>query len=381
MIKSVGFSALIALAKPAIAAPIEACFDLDTTYKAGSPLAISQKLDTPLLLNADTTRRFVPIYFCGEAVPIDNASVSRQWMRNLMQCQAEREELYAIRKRAAVFFPVIDPILRRFNIPPDFRYIPLAESALINNCVSPKGASGYWQLMPETARELGLIVNDEVDERYELPKATVAVCRLLRDLYHELGSWTLVAAAYNSGLGHVQSRMLQQHQSSYFNLKLYHETSQYLYRVLAYKELLTNPHQYRLLLSSAVLGFLTRPLPSHLQPLPGTRKQLASTVAVGMDTELADVENIDPAWGPQTGDSFLDAPTLAEILLAGVNYASILPADDENRPTGPADLTNEQKGQPIPKLLGLMVLRFRRPRFLRQTPGTSSRPRHRWEWV
>lgn len=379
LIKSVGFSALIALAKPAFAtAPIEVYFDLDTTHKAGSPLAISQKLDTPLLLNADTTRRFVPIYFCGEAVPIDNASVSRQWMRNLMQCQAEREELYAIRKRAAVFFPIIDPILRRFNIPSDFRYIPLAESALINNCVSPKGASGYWQLMPGTARELGLIVNDEVDERYELPKATVAVCRLLRDLQHELGSWTLVAAAYNSGLGHVQSRMLQQHQSSYFNLKLYRETSQYLYRVLAYKELLTNPQQYRLLLSSAVLGFLTRPLPSHLQPLPGTRRRPASVVVVGTDTELADMEDIDPAWGPQMGDSFLDAPTLAEILLAGVNYASILPEADDNRPS---DLTNEQKGQPIPKLLGLMVLRFRRPRFLRQTPGTGSRPRHRWEWV
>ena len=379
MIKSVGFSALIALARPVSAAvPFEVHFGFDTTRQAGSPLAVSQKLSTPLLLNADSTRRFVPIYFCGEAVPIDNAYVSRQWMRNLMQCQAEREELYAIRKRAAVFFPVIDPILRRFNIPPDFRYIPLAESALINNCVSPKGASGYWQLMPETARELGLIVNDETDERYDLPKATVAVCRMLRDLYHELGSWTLVAAAYNSGLGHVQSRMLQQRQSNYFNLKLYHETSQYLYRVLAYKELLTNPQQYRLLLSSAVLGFLTRPLPSHLQPLPGTRRNPASAVAVGMDTELADIENIDPAWGPQTGDSFLDAPTLAEILLAGANYASLFPADDNHRP---ADLTHEQKGQPIPKLLGLMVLRFRRPRFLRQVPGTGSRPRHRWEWV
>ena len=137
----------------------------DTSRQSDSPGpgVISSQLDTPLLLNADTTRRFVPIYFCGEAVPVDNAYVSRQWMRTLMQCQSQREALYTIRKRAAVFFPIIDPILRKFNIPSDFRYVPLAESALVNDCVSPKGASGYWQIMPQTARELGLVVNgDEI---------------------------------------------------------------------------------------------------------------------------------------------------------------------------------------------------------------------------
>lgn len=362
------------LAKPALVPVLaETGLPADTTRQFDNPVAISSRLNTPLLLNADTTRRFVPIYFCGEAVPIDNSYVSRQWMRTLMQCQSQREELYIIRKRAAVFFPIIDPILRRFDIPSDFRYVPLAESALVNDCVSPKGASGYWQMMPQTARDLGLIVNGEIDERYDLAKSTVAVCRLLRDLHRELGSWALVAAAYNGGLGHVQSRMLQQREHNYFSLKLYHETSQYLYRVLAYKELLTNPQQYKMLLSNDVISYLTRPLPKRLNALPGTKN--SSVADIGEDNELTNIENIDPAWGPRTGDSFLSAPSLAQVLLAAASYASADPISDST------DLTREQKGQPIPKLLGLMVLRFRRPRFLRQTPGTGRRPRHRWEWV
>ena len=362
------------LAKVAPAdAPIDSAALADTSRQTEAALAVSTQLNTPLLMNADTTRQFVPIYFCGEAVPIDNSYVSRQWMRSLMQCQSQREDLYLIRKRAAVFFPVIDPILRRFNIPSDFRYIPLVESALVNDCVSPKGASGYWQLMPETARELGLIVNDDVDERYDLSKATVAVCRYLRDLHQELGSWTLVAAAYNGGLSYVQSRMIQQRQNSFFSLKLYRETSQYLYRVLAYKELLTNPQQYKMLLSNDVISYLTRPLPAQLQPLAGTRH--SSVVALGGDIDLPNIDSISPDWGPRTGDSFLDVPTLADILLAGASYIGATTIE------APTDLTREQKGQPIPKLLGLMVLRFRRPRFLRQTPGTGRRPRHRWEWV
>lgn len=362
------------LAKPAVVMPLATPALPDAaSQQPDSLVAVSSRLSTPLLMNADTTRRFVPIYFCGEAVPIDNSYVARQWLRTLMQCQSQREELYIIRKRAAVFFPVIDPILRRFDIPSDFRYIPLAESALVNDCVSPKGASGYWQMMPQTAREMGLIVNGDIDERYDLGKSTVAVCRLLRELHHELGSWALVAAAYNAGLNHVQNRMIHQRENNYFNLRLYRETSQYIYRVLAYKELLTNPRQYKMLLSSDVISYLTRPLPARLQALAGTKN--SSVSAIGKDSELTDIENIDPAWGPRTGETFLGVPSLAHVLLAAASYASIDPI------TGETDLTSEQKGQPIPKLLGLMVLRFRRPRFLRQTPGTGRRPRHRWEWV
>ena len=374
MIKTVGFSALMTLAKPALVPVLaESGVPADSSRQSNKSVGISSQLDTPLMMNADTTRRFIPIYFCGEAVPIDNSNVSRQWMRTLMQCQSQREELYTIRKRAAVFFPVIDPILRKFNIPSDFRYIPLAESALVNDCTSPKGASGYWQIMPQTARELGLVVNDEIDERYDLSKATVAVCRYLRDLHRELGSWALVAAAYNAGLGHVQSRMIQQRENNYFSLKLYRETSQYLYRVLAYKELLTNPRQYKMLLSNDVISYLTRPLPKRLKLLSGMKN--TSVVAIGDDTQLADIENINPSWGPRTGGSFLEVPSLADMLLAAASYISADPI------TSSTDLTDEQKGQPVPKLLGLMVLRFRRPRFLRQTPGTGRRPRHRWEWV
>ncbi len=334
------------------------------TADTSRTLSFGDALNTPKLLNGDTLQTVDPVSFCGETVPITQTSVLRRWRQTLMAQSNQEECLFNIRKRAAHFFPIIEPILRRYNIPSDFKFLPIAESEFINDCVSPRGASGYWQLMPGTARELGLSVGGDNDERYDLPKATVAVCKHLRDLYKHLGSWTLVAAAYNGGINQIQARMRQQSQRSYYNLRLYRETSYYLFRVLAYKELLTNPRRYKKILSSNALANLTR-------PLPRWNKTVKPGSAQPVEAVLASVAETNPTWGPRVDRTVLDTPSVTqqwlEKIIAGL----------EN-PTG---LDSRHAGFPFNELMGIVVLRFKRPRFLRKKPGTGRRLMHLWEWV
>ncbi|WP_138499118.1 lytic transglycosylase domain-containing protein [Spirosoma lacussanchae] len=347
--------------KPGVGLPP---FGSDTSRILPSP----NGLDNPSLLVVDSTKRVFPIYFCGEEVPVDEPRVSRRWVQTLRTYGAQQECLFDLRKRASTFFPIIDPILRKYKIPRDFRFMPLAESALVNDCVSPKGASGYWQLMPGTARELGLKVGNGVDERNDLQKATVAVCRYLHQLYGELGSWTLVAAAYNGGITHVQNRMEQQGHSNFYRLRLHRETSHYLFRILAYKELLSNPRQYTLLLRNSTIAELTRPLPSWNKPLATPRKiKDAPTV------ELVDEDYTDPTWGPRPNRALTQTPSDTQQLIA------MAAAAKTNPDAGLEDTSNKL---PIKKLMmGLTVLRFRRPRFLQWKKGEGIRPLHFWDWL
>ena len=228
---------------------------LSSAFKSDTnrALPVPNALDNPTLLVVDSTKHVLPIYFCGEEVPVNEPRVSRRWLQTLRTYGAQQADLFDMRQRASTFFPIIDPILRKYRIPRDFRFMPLAESALHASAVSHKGASGYWQIMPGTARDLGLTVNGSVDERYDLRKATVAVCRHLHQLYRQLGSWTLVAAAYNGGITHVQNQMERQGQKNYYRLRLHRETSHYLFRILAYKELLSNSRQYAVLLRGSTI--------------------------------------------------------------------------------------------------------------------------------
>ncbi|WP_345270711.1 lytic transglycosylase domain-containing protein [Nibrella viscosa] len=150
----------------------------------------------------------------------------------------------ALKKRTAPYFAVIEPILQRHNIPNDFKFLPLIESDLKANAVSSAGAVGYWQFMDETARDMGLKISPENDERKDLVKSTEAACRYIRFLYRKLGSWTLVAAAYNGGIGMLQNQMVRQRKQDYYTLALNEETGYYLYRILAMKELFTNSAYY-----------------------------------------------------------------------------------------------------------------------------------------
>ncbi len=351
----------MAAVKPAFGLPL---FGADTSRTLPS----SSGLDNPALLVVDSSKHVFPIYFCGEEVPVDDPRVSRRWLQTLRTYGAQSECLFDMRRRAATFFHIIDPILRKYKIPRDFRFMPLAESALVNDCVSPKGAMGYWQMMPGTARELGLKVDSQLDERRNLQKSTVAVCRYLHQLYRSLGSWTLVAAAYNGGITHVLGKIDQQGHSNYYRLRLHRETSHYLFRILAYKELLSNPRQYALLLHGSTIAQLTKPLPSWKKPLALSKKNKDSPTV-----ELVDDEYADPTWGPRPSTVLTKAPTDTEQLIARAASATV-PAD--------ADLAQQRTNLPIQKLMmSMVVLRFRRPRFLQWKKGQGLRPLHFWDWL
>jgi len=181
--------------------------------------------------------------FCGEGVPLDTFYVSEQLDREILVNTYWHSNALLLFKRANRWLPVIEPILKENNIPDDFKYLALIESGL-QNITSPASAKGYWQLMEKTAKQYGLVVNKEVDERYNVEKATVAACKYLHDAHQRFGSWTLAAASYNMGMGGLNKRLTQQEAKSYYDLLLNEETARYIYRTLAIKVIFNNPSKY-----------------------------------------------------------------------------------------------------------------------------------------
>lgn len=180
-------------------------------------------------------------HFCGELVPTQQADVSAKLAIALASSSGYARHLNGLKARSAPFFAIIEPILHKHNIPSDFKYLPLIESAWQANVVSSAGAVGYWQFMDDTAQDMGLRIDPDNDERTDLRKSTEAACRYLKFLYRRLGSWTLVAAAYNGGVGMVQRKINTTGHRDYYSMTMNAETGYYLYRILAMKELFTNP--------------------------------------------------------------------------------------------------------------------------------------------
>ncbi|MFN4146026.1 MAG: lytic transglycosylase domain-containing protein [Runella sp.] len=206
-------------------------------------IILSTLLLSSLGANAEGFNESSCIRFCNEPLPIYQNQVLRHFesaLRHTASMTAPQ-----IRTRATYFFNTIEPILAQYQIPLDFKYLCIVESTFSATAMSPKGAYGYWQFMPHTARAMGLVVNDEIDERENLVKSTHAACRYFLDLYRELGSWSMVAAAYNAGPTKVKA-FLARHgkHTSYYHLRISPENQRYLYRVLAAKELLSRPEVY-----------------------------------------------------------------------------------------------------------------------------------------
>ena len=181
------------------------------------------------------------LHFSGEVVPTEQGDVSTKLAISLAGSSGYSRHVNALKARSAPFFAVIEPILHKHGIPDDFKYLPLIESAWQSNAVSTAGAVGYWQFMDETARDMGLSISPANDERTDLRKSTEAASRYLKFLYRKLGSWTLVAAAYNGGVGMVERKIVRSGHRDYYAMSMNPETGYYLYRILAMKELFTNP--------------------------------------------------------------------------------------------------------------------------------------------
>ena len=181
--------------------------------------------------------------FAGEKVPIEDFDVRERLDKELLVNTYWQSQTLLFQKRANRWFPVIEPILKKNGVPEDFKYLALIESGF-TNVVSSAGATGFWQLMEATATSYGLEVNKEVDERYNVEKSTEVACQYLKEAYKKFNSWTLAAASYNVGMGGVSRQIEKQKVNDYYDLLLNEETSRYLFRILAIKEIISNPKAY-----------------------------------------------------------------------------------------------------------------------------------------
>lgn len=182
--------------------------------------------------------------FCGEVVPLDRQDIYECMDREVISNTFLHSNTLLIIKRSGRIFPQIEPILKDCGVPDDLKYLCVAESNLVPTAKSPVGAAGLWQFMEGTAKEYGLKVNDEIDERLDIEKSTRAACKKLLSDYQRLGSWTLVAAAYNGGLTRVRKMMDQQHQTSYYDLHWADETRRYVFRIVTLKTIMGMPQDY-----------------------------------------------------------------------------------------------------------------------------------------
>lgn len=181
--------------------------------------------------------------FAGEKVPQEDPEVMERVDREFLVNTYWQSNALLLMKRAHKYFPIMEPILAKNGIPDDFKYLAVAESGL-QNVVSPAGATGFWQIMRATGKEYGLEVNSNVDERYHVEKSTQVACDYLNKWKKRFGSWTLTAAAYNAGPGGIKKYMNIQKVDDYYDLLLGEETGRYLFRIMAIKEIVSNPSKY-----------------------------------------------------------------------------------------------------------------------------------------
>lgn len=210
------------------------------------------------------------VEFAGEETPLSLYYVREGLDRELTVNTYWHSSTILMLKKAARYFPTIVPILKSYGIPEDFKYLVLIESGL-TNVVSPAGAAGFWQFLPETGKRYGLEITDEVDERYNLERATHAACKMLKDSKATFKNWTLAAAAYNAGEGKILKELNRQKVDNYYDLYLSAETSRYIYRVIALKLLYEHPTEF---------GFFLRkkdqypPIPTYQVTIDSTIKDL-----------------------------------------------------------------------------------------------------------
>lgn len=206
--------------------------------------------------------------FAGERVPLDQPEVYERFDRELLVNTYWQSNGLLLLKRSRRYFPTIERVLKEEGVPLDFKYLAVVESSFMP-VVSPAGAAGFWQILPETAKAYGLEVNDEIDERYHLEKSTRAACRYLKEAKAKFGSWTMAAASYNMGMGGLEKQKNRQKSSDYYELYLNNETSRYVFRMLAVKRIFEDPASY---------GFKLRDK-DYYAPIKSRKVQAVSPVA------------------------------------------------------------------------------------------------------
>ncbi|MFT6065712.1 MAG: hypothetical protein ACJAYY_002435 [Paraglaciecola sp.] len=229
----------------------------------------------------------------GERVPIEEQDILERMERELLVNTYWQSNGLLLLKRANKYFPILEPLLKEYGLPDDFKFLALAESAFIDE-TSSAGAAGMWHFMKATGQEYGLEINNNVDERYDIEKSTKVAAEYLKNSKERFGSWTLAAAAYNAGNYGISRRLETQEVTNYYDAKLPNETERYVFRILALKEVMSNPKKY---------GFVFEK--EDLYSLPKTR-------AIKVDTVITNITSFAKAYGLTYKEFKIHNPWLRE---------------------------------------------------------------------
>ncbi len=232
----------------------------------------------------DSVRLFnIPLEldFAGEKVPLEVGDVLERLEREIYVNAYWESNMILLLKRSAKYLPTIELMLKENSIPDDFKYLAIAESALMN-VGSPAGARGFWQILETTGKEYGLEISEDVDERYHLEKSTAAAAKYFKKAHAKFGDWTAVAASYNMGQTGFGKRQEEQLFRDYYEMYLNDETSRYLFRILAFKVIFENPGRF---------GY-------HLRETDYYRNPALKTLQV--DKDIKDL----PRWAKEQGSNY-----------------------------------------------------------------------------
>lgn len=203
----------------------------------------SERLRDSLSYSVSSFRIPETVTFAGEKLPLENFDTKESLEREILTSAYRHSSTILIIKKANRFNPVIEKILAKNGIPDDFKYLVAAESEY-NNVISPAGATGFWQIMSQTGKEQGMEINAIVDERYDVERSTQFACDYIKKSYAKYGNWTLAAASYNAGRAGIDLQIKIQNQNNYYDLLLNDETARYVFRVVAYKLIISDPVSY-----------------------------------------------------------------------------------------------------------------------------------------
>lgn len=276
--------------------------------------------------------------FAGEEVPLHNPEVQKILHREFVVSNYWHKQIRLFIQRSSFWFPLIEKELKAAGIPDDFKYLAIVESGLYNNR-SPKGAAGFWQFIPGTAMGYGLIINNEIDERLHVVKATRAACRYFKEAHKELKSWTLAAASFNSGINGLRNQIEKQKSDNYFDLILKKETSKYLFRALAAKTLMESPRRYGIRISK------------------GDRLKMPPITTLTVDTPVTHLQNLCNALNCDL-----------EVLYAFNPWISGLTLNIEGKQRLKIDLPHSKMMRKYPRLIATFGPVFTAP----ANAGTSS---------
>lgn len=247
--------------------------------------------------------------YCGEAVDLSSSDIRERFERELYIFANLNYQIMFYLKRAPRMFPYLEEQLRANDLPDDLKYLAVIESDLIPVLVSARGARGIWQFMPETAKEFGMRVNDNVDERLHLDKSTAAALKYLKNAYDKTGNWAMASAAYNMGLNRAMTHIRQQYTNDYYRMHMNQESARYVLKILAVKTIMENPEMY---------GY-------YVDDAETYRNSPVKTVTV--NDEIKDI----PKWAIEHGTTYYDLrrvnPWIVGMSLPAGNYEIHVPIE------------------------------------------------------